>query len=179
MAEETRGEESKGISRREFAKKIAPGMVAFLVVASVGRGYAGTCIDKEDAACTGGGTELDENCGSQIPLEGGKYEWDEDNHCGGQLGTGTHLDEDDDCGAGSSYNGTAYYKSKDQNCGSTYGPTDKQDEDSNCGGWMVKYSKGTYWDPDEGCSPEPNYDKDDNCGNPKGSGTDTDDDGKT
>ncbi len=175
-------EQPKGISRREFAKKIAQGMVAFLVVASVGKGYAGTCIDKTDTACTGSGTELDENCGSQIPKEGGKYEWDDDNHCGGTIGTSAHRDEDDDCGAGTSYNGSVYYKATDENCGSTYGPTDKHDEDSNCGDWLAKWDGGTYWDPDHGCSPSPNYDQDNNCGKPKPEplgGTDTDNDGKS
>ncbi len=180
MPEERKEEEQKGLSRREFARKIAQGMVAFLVVASVGRGYAGTCIDKKDEACTGGGTEIDENCGSQKSLGGGKYEYDADDHCGKKVGTGTHLDQDDDCGLGSSYDGTKYCRADDSNCGSKYGPRDTYDVDDNCGKFGTKSSSGTVWDPDEGCSPAPNYDQDNNCGKPKasGEGTDTDDDGK-
>ncbi len=183
MPEEKKVEEQKGLSRREFARKIAQGMVAFLVVASVGRGYAATCSGEPDVDCKPDGTEIDENCGSQKSLGGGKYTYDIDDHCSKKIGTSQHQDKDDACGVGSAYNGTLWARATDDNCGSTYGVRDQHDYDDNCGNWFLKSSQGTLWTPDFGCSPEPNYDKDENCGKqwpttPPG-GTDIDNDGKT
>ncbi len=178
MPKQRKEEEPKGISRREFARKIAQGMVAFLVVASVGRGHAATCSGEPDVDCTPSGTEIDENCGSQSG-SGTSYAYDVDNHCGAKIGTSKHRDEDDDCGAGSYRLGTIYGRAHDSNCGSTYGVRDEYDADDDCGNWFLKEGGTTAWDPDEGCSPEPNYDKEDNCGQlyGVGPGTDVDNDG--
>ncbi len=180
MTEEMKDVEHKGISRREFAKRIAQGMVAFLVIASVGRGYATTCSGEKDEDCTSGGTEIDENCGSQSG-SGTNYTYDVDNHCGDNIGTSSHRDDDDACGDGTHYDGTIYTRAHDDNCGSTHGVLDVYDTDDCCGeiGWKGLGKTG--WDPDEGCSPEPEYDEDANCGSlvRTGPSTDTDNDGKS
>ncbi len=171
-------EQPKGISRREFAKKIAQGMVAFLVVASVGKGYAATCSGEPDVDCKPDGTEIDENCGSQS-ANGTNYTFDMDDHCTKKIGTSKHRDKDDACGVGSHWDGTFDLRAHDENCGSTYGVRDEYDVDDNCGSYLMKVGGSTSWTPDFGCSPAPDYDRDDNCDKPWffGPGTDVDNDG--
>ncbi len=155
------------ISRRDFAKKIAQGMVGFIMLATIGTSNATVCIGETDVNCSWGGNEIDENCGSLYGSPATSF--DKDQHCRYTYGSGI-VDPDNSCGVlpGGYWQGGVFISSADENCGSVYGSSETHDVDQGCGG-VSEYPKagGVYYDQDEGCRPKnPGpYDKDDNCGN--------------
>ncbi len=157
---------AEAISRRDFAKKVAQGMVGFIMLATIGTSNATVCIGETDVNCSWGGNEIDENCGSLYGSPPTSF--DKDQHCRQTYGSG-YVDRDNSCGVlpGGYWDGGVFISSEDVNCGSECGSHAAHDVDEGCGK-VSQYPKagGVYYDKDEGCQPKnPGpYDKDDNCG---------------